>query len=243
MNLFFESFYNSFYQQPLTLWIATLIGASVLYTIPSGLKKSPELRFFSLIWIFISLLDAGLTATPVPGVGRLSWPWDQLVPLTFVLLGDYRYFLWSSGLNQSSWILSRQKYIGALKWTLIVPIASKIAVALLPQELANISPNSSRFLFFFYEVFFLCLIPIHARTLMSHGRLSPTSMTWFRRVKNFAVLYYSLWAFADLWILALEYLNPAEVQLRDFGFLMRVVPNVLYYGFLIPMISLLKPKA
>jgi hypothetical protein len=51
-------------------------------------------------------------------------------------------------------------------------------------------------------------------------------------VSRFVLLYYGLWATADVIILATG---------SDLGFALRVVPNVLYYGGLIGAIGRMAP--
>ena len=55
---------------------------------------------------------------------------------------------------------------------------------------------------------------------------------WF--FVTFVIGYYALWASADAIILA----SGADV-----GFLLRVVPNALYYGGLVPVIAWTAPTA
>ncbi len=55
--------------------------------------------------------------------------------------------------------------------------------------------------------------------LVFHPRL--LSLAWLRSVAYFVVLYYSLWAVADLVILQFG---------ADWGYGLRIVPNLLYDG-------------
>jgi hypothetical protein len=55
-----------------------------------------------------------------------------------------------------------------------------------------------------------------------------------QRVAHFVVIYYSLWATADLIILTTG---------ADVGFAVRVLPNVLYYGGLIAVMAWSAEKA
>ena len=83
--------------------------------------------------------------------------------------------------------------------------------------------NQARVLFLVYEIgFFLLTLAL----LKWHPQLQKTP--WLRRVSFFVLVYYGLWASADLIILTTQ---------SDLGFALRVVPNVLYYGGLIAMIG------
>ena len=53
------------------------------------------------------------------------------------------------------------------------------------------------------------------------------ALPWVRRVTRFVIFYYLLWATADVLILVAG----------DVGYLLRVVPNVLYYSGLIAAIG------
>jgi hypothetical protein len=52
-------------------------------------------------------------------------------------------------------------------------------------------------------------------------------------VTRFVIAYYALWAAADALILTMG---------ADAAFLLRVLPNVLYYGGLVPAIAWTAPK-
>jgi hypothetical protein len=54
------------------------------------------------------------------------------------------------------------------------------------------------------------------------------AVAWTRPVSRFVVLYYLLWAGADAILLATG---------SDWGFALRVIPNLLYYGGLIAVIA------
>lgn len=212
----FEAFYASVWQHPILLWLAAVLAA-VFCVKRSGLSTS-VLRY-CLALTGLSLVDAWLTTTHVFGVGVLTGAAASLVPLFFVLAGDFRYLV----------LLGTARPDGALSWrprpvaiavalTLVVPVSSQWIVSLLPYE----SPGP-RVLFFVYEVLFFILT---ATLLLFHPahRRAP----WLRTVSGFVLLYYGLWATADAILLTSG---------SDLGFLLRVVPNVLYYGGLIAVIG------
>jgi hypothetical protein len=59
-------------------------------------------------------------------------------------------------------------------------------------------------------------------------------VAWIAQVSRFVIVYYSLWATADMIILTTS---------SDLGFALRVVPNLLYYGGLIAVIGRSAPVA
>ena len=71
------------------------------------------------------------------------------------------------------------------------------------------------------------------RLARAASRLSPEVSRWLREVTGFVAVQYALWALADAVIL---WVHPA-------GFLLRVVPNVLYYGLFVGYVFLRAPPA
>ena len=102
--------------------------------------------------------------------------------------------------------------------TLIVPVLTQVVMAWMPESLSG-----ARVMFLVYEVSFTLLT---LAVMRSYGRMAANP--WLRRVSAFVVLYYSLWATADVLILVAD---------SDLGFALRVVPNVLYYGGLIAVMA------
>ena len=212
----FQLFYDGQFQHPGLLWLAA--SAALIYCLSrKGLQ--PRMRLYCVALGVLSLLDAWLTSTSIPGVGQLPSALVGVVPLFFVLAGDFRYLLLVSTATPSGDLdLSPGRIATALGLTAIVPVLSQILLLLLPAAW-----NTSRTLYVVYELLFVVLALV---LLRSAQRLREAP--WLRRVGWFVVLYYGLWASADLVILATG---------SDLGFALRVVPNVLYYGGLIVMIG------
>jgi hypothetical protein len=90
--------------------------------------------------------------------------------------------------------------------------------------------NDSRVLFFVYESLFVLLaVGINRLYLPRRSR----ALLWTRRVTNFVIVYYALWATADALILTTG---------SDAGYLLRMLPNVFYYGGLVPAIAWAAPR-
>jgi hypothetical protein len=205
----FEAFYAGEVQHPVLLWLSAAIGlgVAVLRT-----QLSASMRTYCAALFVLSCMDAWLTANHVFGVGSLAGPFASLVPLFFVLAGDCRYLLLVLCATDEGEIrLAWPRAAMAAGLTVIVPVLAQAAVWVLPEPW-----NGVRVMFFIYEVSFAVL----ALTLLRRG----TGATWVRSVSRFVVAYYSLWATADLFIL---------VTGSDLGYLLRVLPNLLYYGGLI----------
>jgi hypothetical protein len=210
----FEAFYASPAQHPWLLFSAAA-AALVFCRLRPGMQGS--MRRYCTLLVGLSLADAWLSSAHVYGVGALSGRAASLVPLFFVLAGDFRFLLLFAAATPSGAIAPSPRALGASAGlTLIVPILSQGILALLPG-------SGSRVLFLVYEVLFLLLT---LALLRWHPRLA--EVPWLRPICRFVLLYYGLWATADVILLATG---------SDLGFALRVVPNVLYYGGLIAVIG------
>ena len=217
----YAEFYDSFIQHPLLLWAAAILG---LLLALSGPALSVTVRRYCIALATISLLDAWSTTNDVPGIGPLTGAAASFVPLAFVLIGDFRFFLFiESAKPDGTLAASAGAWMRASAWTLLVPSASQLGVLALGS-------NESRLHFFIYESLFVVLSIGLARVYLPRRSHAPQ---WTRRVTRFVIAYYALWAAADAIILTTG---------ADAGFLLRVLPNVLYYGGLVPAIAWAAPE-
>ena len=216
----FESFYDSFAQQPALLWGAAAAGLAVV-----ALRRSTSrsVRAFCLIFGLIPFLDAWLTAEEVAGIGTLGPTLGVVVATFFVILGDLRVFLFlASATAEGEIAIDRAGATRAFLLSFVVPVASAVFRAFLPD-----APWRGRATFLFYEVAFLALV-LALRVFHWGG----ANLAWGRRVLRYVVAYYALWALADVGILFLH---------LDAAYLLRVAANVLYYGGLLAAVSLAAP--
>jgi len=207
-----SEFYRSPAQQPYLLWAPTAIFLSWFLTRRPRVA-SPFLHAWLLFFSVTSLLDAWLTADQVLGLGALPKWAASFVPMLFVILGDYRWYLLIERFSGA-----RRPFLSALALSLIVPILSKSFYSL--SGSAEI-----RVLFLAYEVMFLVLATIYQRYVLSSRKHPPE----LRSVVVWAQLYYGLWATADIGILF-----GAPYGATEGSWALRVVANVLYYGGLVP---------
>lgn len=220
--MIYAEFYDSFLQHPLLLWAAAILGLLLALSRP-GL--SATVRRYCVALATISLLDAWLTTTDVPGIGPLTGAAASFVPLAFVLIGDFRFFLFIESAKQNGTVgPSVGAWMRASAWTLLVPLGSQLVVFALGS-------NEPRILFVIYETLFVFL-----SIGLAHVYLPRRShaLQWTQRVTRFVIAYYALWAVADAIILTTG---------ADAGFLLRMLPNVLYYGGLVPAIAWAAPRA
>jgi len=217
----FEAFYASPVQHPLLLWVAAAVAVGAVLARP-GLP--PSLRAYGLGLGALSGLDAWLTSAPVPGLGELPDAVGPGLALVFVLLGDLRYLLVvTSGTPDGALVLRPRGVAAAAGLTAAVPLLSQLALAALPD-----AASGARVLFLVYELLFLALAAILAAR-HPRARAAP----WIRALSVFVMLYYALWAAADVAILAGF----------DAGYALRVVPNLLYYGGFVAALAWLAPRS
>ena len=217
----FESFYGSPLQHPILLW---LVAAAALVWCRSRSGLDPSVRRYCTLLVALSLADAWLTSSHIYGVGALPTWASGPVPLFFVLAGDFRFLLlFGAATSHGAIELTPRRFVAAAGLTAIVPILSQTALVVLPD-----AAGESRVLFLVYELAFIGL----TGSLMRWNR-NLRETAWLRSVSRFVLLYYALWAGADAIILTTG---------SDLGFLLRVVPNALYYGGLIAVIALAAPQ-
>jgi hypothetical protein len=218
----FESFYASPLQHPFLLWAAAAAALAWCATRP-GL--APSLRRTLFVLGLLSLLDAWLTANRVLGLGPLPAAAASAVPLFFVLAGDFRFlFLLEAATARGGVAPTARRVLAAAGLTAVVPLASQAVVLALPAALRGVP----RVLFLVYEVGFALLT---LALLARHP--GPRRAPWLVPVARFVLLYYGLWAAADAVLLATG---------SDTGFLLRVVPNVLYYGGFLAAVAQAAPR-
>jgi hypothetical protein len=208
----FETFYNSPLQHPGLLWISNLVGTTLaLWTLRARSNEgASRLRRFILFWALISALDAWLSANHIYGIGTLIAPWSSIVPFLFVWAGDFRVFLamelFSAGFPEKQ---------ASIRWWR--PVLLCFIVPVLAGVLTR--GQEARILFLVFEALFLLMIALYGRITRTDS--NPAG----RAVRNLSWIWYTLWVTADVLILTL----PAN--LRDFGFALRVLPNLIYYGW------------
>jgi hypothetical protein len=229
----FERLYASGWHNPGLFW---LVGASFFVWL---LRGRPFLRSFLLLFTLEIVADAwqsGTLASPLVAAAGLATP----VAIAFVILGDFRYFLLVERYAPIEGVPPKESLAGlgsprawlvALGLALVVPIASTLVhTVAVPQHFTDV-----RRTFLLYEAMFL-VIALVLRFVVLPRRLLRASepiRSWLLGVTSFVAVQYALWASADVVILATG---------GDGGFLLRIVPNVLYYAVFLPFVAATAPR-
>jgi hypothetical protein len=213
----FERVYHHPLHNPGLFW---LVGVPLLVFFARQLERGPEgeMRFFGRYAVGFQLAilsDAALQGelSPLGGVTATA------SAIVFVVLGDLRFFI----LLERFGFRRRHAWWTAAALALIVPIGSTLLRPLLPAE--------PRYLFLAYELMFAALaltlrLGVLPRCDGPHG-------DWLRSLTGFVLVQYALWALADALILTGI----------DSGYLLRVVPNAMYYAGFLPFAWFSAPRS
>jgi len=187
------------------LWLA-LRGAK-----GSGVEPRAErfVRRWAEVFAVVAIVD--LVAT-----GPLGWP---LVP--FVLLGDFRVFALVLVVMRPERPRAGRLLLAAAL-TLVVP-ALAYGLMRLVNTIAVKQPDTM--LWCMYEILFVVLAEALVVWLLPRIAADREPVRrYLRAVLGFVVLYYALWALADV----------VTLGGGDWGWGLRIVPNQLYYGLFVP---------
>lgn len=198
--------YKALYDSP--LWLPILPCAVALaMLLHAALRMSGQNRTVRAYAVFFAVMAAA--------DGWLGGAWTPLPAagaltttsvVFFVILGDFRYFL----ATRLGVLTLRVALVRALLLAFLVPVATQLLVRV---PFPNLGPNA---LFLAYELTFLAVI------VADHVRAPRTAQS--RALLRFECVQYALWATAD--VLILSDVTP--------GYLLRIVPNVMYYAAFVP---------
>ncbi len=209
----FQSFYESSLQHPLLLLVAPTVFLLVI-----GCKKGNLNRAL--------LLFTGLTILDPIATGPLSAAVDpqsaETIAIFFVILGDFRWFfffeLFTTPPLSKAPVLTKRLLV-AVALSFIVPLIQASLIRAFPSRF-----DDPRKVFLAYEgLFFLLALGF---LVVRVPRMHPSIRAFKRDLCWYGLIYYGLWATSDVLILAR----------MDVGFLLRVVPNQLYYSFFLPFV-------
>jgi hypothetical protein len=207
-----HDFYYAGWQQPWALLVAPF--AFLVFRVVAAPPRlgavpaaAPFVTLWSTLFAFETMLDAVATGPLAEAIGPGAA--RTALGLVFVLLGDFRIWWLVFGLAGRSRALRP-----ALFATAAVPASAWLAAKVLA---AVFGPLPDQALWLLHESAFCALATAIARRQPDR---------FARAVLAYAAVYYALWAAADVLILAGV----------DAGWLLRCIPNQLYYGFSVPFV-------
>lgn len=213
-----KAIYDSPWHHPLVAYVA---GIALLCFV---VRRLPFLYAYLVTFTVTILADATATGSwsPIP-IGTTAY---TVFSVLFIVLGDLRYFLFAERVSHPNDTLSR-----VLTWSigvsLIMPVTSGVLTRVVPAM------QNDRVLYMVYEAVMGCIVLGLDRARYASSDAAPDVRQWVHRVSLlFATLYFG-WAISDLLIL-----RGVEA-----GHLLRVVPNVLYYGAFLPFVFATAPSA
>lgn len=227
----FES-WRAFYQSDLQgVWALLPIPAALLvYLLLSRSAReraasSAEAHFvrgWALLFAAETLLDPLVVAKLVPWLG-LPAALATAVMLAFVLLGDFRVYwlLFAVALRD----VRRGAWLAAAV-TPVVPILAYASAHLFER----VAPDASgQRLWLIHELLFTGVAAWLFCVWLPQRMSDPATLRFLRRVCGYVIVYYALWAASDaLWL----------ATSLDVVWLLRVLPNQLYYAFFVPFVWL-----
>lgn len=222
----FRAIYDSPFHNPAAFWIA---GVAFLAW---WARRRAFLVAYVALFVVEILADALATGGWSP-LSLLRSPWSTPIAIAFVILGDFRYFLLverfatKAGAEPTA-PTSGRAWAAAAAMSLVVPIGSSIVNRAIAGRVTD-----TRWTFLVYEAMFVALaIALRAAILPKRlASIAPSVRAWLLRVTTFEIAQYALWVTADVIILA-----GVEA-----GFLLRVVPNAMYYAAFLPFVARTAP--
>jgi len=213
-----KAIYDSPWHHP---FVAYAVGIALLFALA---RRLPFLYAYLVLFTVTILADATATGgwSPVP-MGTLSY---TVFSVLFIVLGDLRYFVLVERATHPNDSLSR-----VMTWSvgvsLIMPAASGVLTRVVPAM------QNDRVLYMVYEAVMGCIVLGLDRFRYAPSDAPDEVRRWVHRVSVlFATLYFG-WALSDVVILVG----------MDVGHLLRVVPNVLYYGAFLPFVFVTAPES
>ncbi len=210
--------YDSPFHHPFAAYV---VGLALLFDVA---RRLPFLYGYLVLFLVEILADACVTGgwSPVP----LGTPAYTVFSVLFIVLGDFRYFYFAE----------RATHLAEPFWrSLLFATAVSVSVPLVTGIMTRAIPamQNDRILYLVYEPA-LGMIVLGLDRLRYRRSSAPEPIrVWVRRVSNLFAATYFGWALCDALILG-------GIEL---GHVLRIIPNVMYYGALLAFIWLSAPNS
>jgi hypothetical protein len=195
---------------------------SVAGVLPAGARFVDG---YAIIFAIQTILDPLITSLLVRALGITDGAGGTVLLIVFVLLGDFRVYLLVFGLLA---IAAGRRWTDGLAvaaaWTTAVPIVAYGANSALHAAVPGLNEDS---IWLIYETLFAAVaLTLRARLVPARVPAArPGLRAYLRAALLYVAIYYANWVFADLLI---------QIGGIDAGWLVRVLPNQLYYAFWVP---------
>jgi hypothetical protein len=210
--------YQSPWHNPGFFWLVTAVFL-VLFV-----RKRSFLVGYLTLFAVETIGDA-LALGELSPLSRLGPDMASYVTIAIVILGDFRFFLLVERYARApvegptppaTWLV-------AAALAFVVPVTVQILRVALPDVYAV-----PRHVFLTYESLFVVLAAVMRFVVLPRRLAGATDAirTWLLSVSTYVLVYYVLWALADVVIL----------RGFDAGFALRLIPNSLYYAFFLPFV-------
>ncbi len=212
-----KAIYDSPWHHPFVAWV---VGLALLFAIA---RRLPFLYAYLVVFLVEILADAVATGawSPIP----LGTPAYTFWSVVFIVLGDFRYFFLVERVTRPERPLGRVLAF-TVPLSLAVPITTGVMTKVLPAM------QDDRVLYVVYESALGLIVLGLDRFRLAHTEVPAPIRLWMHRVSLlFAGLYFG-WAACDALLLA-----GVEV-----AHVLRIVPNVLYYGAFLPFVLFAAPE-
>jgi hypothetical protein len=228
----FERIYASGWHNPGIIWVA-----GVLFLVALSWRRSFLFGYLTIFTVAI-LADAAQSGAFAPAqIAQAGF--GLPVVITFIILGDFRYFLLIERYATVREGEPRFSLVGPGSWkawavavplAFIVPVGSTIIHTGLYPRYFEIPRRT----FLLYEAMFLTLVLVMRFVVLPRKlqHTAPDVRAWLLRVTAFVGAHYALWALSDVLILS----GVAT------GNLLRIVPNLMYYAAFLPYVWWTAPK-
>ncbi len=224
----YASIYHSPWHNPGLFLLANGLLVIFLLLRKTSTPEQAFLRKSLFVMAFLAMIDAALT-------GELAPFSEAIVPyvaIPFVILGDVRFFFllerYAKPHGQSTPV--SRLFLRSLAWGLIVPsTAYATKMSFFPER-------TNHWLFLTYESYFtvvaLVFIGFVLPKWMKTWDIPAEQKRWIRAITLLELAFYALWVVSDVVILTGH----------DWGYLPRMVPNILYYAVFGWFVALSAPK-
>lgn len=178
---------------------------------------------YAIVFACETVLDALATTPLSAALGIADRPAGTALAVAFVLLGDFRVYLLVFALPVvaagGDW---RAAVPRALGWTLVTPLIAAPASVALRAVVPGLEPT---IIWLVYELTFLLVVLVLRARLTAAA--PPALRGLLAALLGYAALYYALWAGSDVLI---------QFADLDAGWLLRMLPNQLYYAWWVPFV-------